>query len=38
MLYLWKRFSKKFAKDKKYQKVRDHCQFLGKYRSAAHIS
>ena len=26
-----KRFPKKFAKDKNYQKVRDHCHFTGKY-------
>ena len=31
-----KRFLKKFAKDKNYQKVRDHCYFAGKYRGAAH--
>ena len=31
-----KRFSKQFAKDKNYRKVRDHCHFTGKYRSAAH--
>ena len=31
-----KRFLKTFAKDKNYQKVRDHCHFTGKYRSAAH--
>ena len=27
---------KKFAKDKKCEKVRDHCQFTGKYWGAAH--
>ena len=26
---------KKFAKDKNYQKVRDHCHFTGKHRGAA---
>ena len=26
----------KFAKDKNCQKVIDHCQFIGKYRGAAH--
>ena len=31
-----KRFLKKFAKDKNYQKIRDHCHFAGKYRGAAH--
>ena len=31
-----KRILKKFAKDKNYQKVRDHCHYTGKYRSAAH--
>ena len=31
-----KRFLKKFAKDKNYQKVRAHCHFTGKYRGAAH--
>ena len=30
------KFLKKFAKDKNYQKVRDHCHFTGKYRDAAH--
>ena len=31
-----KRFIRKFAKDKNHRKVRDHCHFTGKYRSAAH--
>ena len=31
-----KRFPKKFAKDKNYREVRDHCNFTGKYRGAAH--
>ena len=30
-----KRFPKQFTKDKNYWKVRDHCHFTGKYRSAA---
>ena len=29
-----KRFTKKFAKDKNYWKVRDHWNFTGKYRGA----
>ena len=32
-----KRFSKQFAKDKNYRKVRDHCHFTGKYRGEAHF-
>ena len=35
MLYLWKN-NTKFAKDKNYRKVRDHCHHTGKYRGAAH--
>ena len=31
-----KRFPKKFAKNKNYQKVRDHCHFTVKYGGAAH--
>ena len=31
-----KKFLKKFANDKNYKKVRDHCHFTGKYRGAAH--
>ena len=32
--YIWKKeFS---ANDKKYQKVRDHCPYTGKYRRTAH--
>ena len=31
-----KRFLKRFANDKNYRKVRDHCHFAGKYRGAAH--
>ena len=27
---------KKLAKNKNYQKIRDHCHFTGKYRDAAH--
>ena len=27
---------KKFANDRNYQKVRDHCHYTGKYRGAAH--
>ena len=30
------RFLKKFANDKNYQKVRDHCHYTGKHRGAAH--
>ena len=29
-------FSKQFAKDKNYRKVRDHCHFTGKHRGVAH--
>ena len=29
-------FLKKFANDKNYQKVKDHCHYKGKYRGAAH--
>ena len=31
-----KRLFKKFAKDKNYQKLREHCHFTSKYRGAAH--
>ena len=36
MLYLRKRFSKVFSKDKNYGKVRDNCHFTDKYRYVAH--
>ena len=36
MLHLWKKFFKKFANNKNYRKVTDHCQFTCKYRAAAH--
>ena len=36
MSYLWKKNLKKFANDKNYRRVGDHCHFTGKYRSAAH--
>ena len=32
-----KRILKKFANDKNYQKVRDHCHFTGKYRDTEHL-
>ena len=32
-----KRFLQKFAKDKNYRKVRNHCHYTGKYRSTRHI-
>ena len=31
-----KRFQKKFANDKNYWKVRDHCHYTSKYRDASH--
>ena len=31
-----KRLSKRFADNKNYQKVRDHCHFIGKYGGATH--
>ena len=31
-----KRILKKFANDKNYRKVREHCHFEGKYRAAVH--
>ena len=36
MLHLRKKVYKMFAKDKNYQKVKDHCHYTGKYRGAAH--
>ena len=32
------RFFKKFANDKNYQKIRDHCHYTRKYRGAAHCN
>ena len=31
------KFKDKYAKDKKYNKARDNCQYTGEYRDAAHI-
>ena len=36
MLNLWKKILKRFANDKNYRKVREHCHFTGKYKGAAH--
>ena len=36
ILYLRKNSLKKLAKDKNIQKFRNHCQYTGKYRGAAH--
>ena len=33
---LYRGEDEKFAKDKNYRKIRDHCHFAGKYRGAAH--
>ena len=30
------KFENKYAKDKKYRKVKDHCHYIRKYRGAAH--
>ena len=30
------KFWNKYFKDNKYRKVRDHCHYIGQYRSAAH--
>ena len=30
------KFKDESSKDKKYQKVRDHCHYIGEYRGAAH--
>ena len=36
MCYTWKeKFEDKHAKDKNYQKVRDHCHYTEEYRGAA---
>ena len=35
LLYLWKK-KNKYVKDKKYNKVRDHCHFTGEYTGAVH--
>ena len=32
----WRKLLKKFAKDKNYRKVKDHCHYAGKYRGVAH--
>ena len=36
MSHLWKKILKKFANDKSYWKLRDHCHIPGKYREARH--
>ena len=36
MLHLWKKILKKFANDKNYWKLRDHCHIPSKYRGATH--
>ena len=33
---MWENIPKKFAKDKNYWKVRDHCNFTGKYSGSTH--
>ena len=30
------KFENKYLKDQKYRQVRDHCHYVGEYRSAAH--
>ena len=30
------KFGKKYVKDEKYRKIRDHCHYTGEYRAAAH--
>ena len=36
IIYCKERFDDKHSKGKNYQKVRDHCQYPGEYRSPAH--
>ena len=36
VLYLQRKNWKKYVKDKKYHKVRDHCHYPGEYRGAEH--
>ena len=36
MLHLWKRCIEKFANEKSYRKVRDHCDYTSKHRREAH--
>ena len=35
-MHLQRKTCKKYLKDKKYRKVRDHCHYTGQYRGAAH--
>ena len=38
VIFVKKKIENKYVKDKKYCKVRDHCDYTGEYRGAAHSS